>query len=125
MTARLLAFILLGAACLASSLIFTMPAAAQGQPIIMPGACGGGGYHPVCARSRKKTLVTYVNDCAARNDGARVIGQGACPTACPMIFKPVCAVDGTGKRKTYGNECQAKAAGAAIVRQMRCVPLVR
>lgn len=101
------------------------PAAAQGQPLIMSGPCGGHGYHPVCARSRKKTLVTYANSCIARSEGSRVISHGACPIACPMIFKPVCAVDPAGKRKTYGNDCMAKAAGVEIIRRGRCVPLVR
>lgn len=125
MTARHLTWILLAAAALLSSPHFAMPAAAQGQPLLMMGPCGGHGYHPVCARSRKKTLVTYVNSCAARSDGARVINNGACPEACPMVFKPVCALDAAGKRKTFGNDCQAKAAGAKILRGGRCIPLVR
>lgn len=101
------------------------PAAAQGQPLIMPGPCGHHGYHPVCARSRKNTLVTYANACIARSEGSRVISPGACPTACPMIFKPVCAVDPTGKRKTFANDCMARAAGVKVIRRGRCIPLVR
>jgi len=102
-----------------------VPVLAQGQPLIMEGPCGNYGYHPVCARSRKRALVTYVNSCAARSDGARVIGDGACPEACPMIFKPVCARDAGGTRKTYGNDCQARAAGATVIRRGRCIPLIR
>lgn len=125
MTARSCIVYLLGALCAAAIWPAATPALAQGQPLIVMGPCAGPGYRPVCARSRKKTLVTYVNACMARSDGARVISEGACPEACPMIFKPVCAFDAAGKRKTFGNECQARAAGAKILRGGRCVPLVR
>jgi hypothetical protein len=101
------------------------PAAAQGQPLIMAGPCGHHGYHPVCARSRKNTLVTYANACIARGEGSRVISHGACPTACPMIFKPVCAIDAGGKRKTFANDCIARAANVTVIRRGRCIPLVR
>jgi hypothetical protein len=101
------------------------PAAAQGQPLIMAGPCGHDGYHPVCARSRKNTLVTYANACIARSEGSRVISHGACPTACPMIFKPVCAIEAGGKRKTFANDCMARAAGVTVIRRGRCIPFVR
>lgn len=91
----------------------------------MPGPCGEFGYHPVCARSRKNTLVTYANACIARSEGSRVISHGACPTTCPMIFKPVCAIDAGGKRKTFANDCMARAAGVNAIRRGRCIPLVR
>lgn len=120
-----IAFLMMCGVALGLSSSIATPAAAQGQPLIMAGPCGHYGYHPVCARSRKKTLVTYVNECAARGDGARIVSAGACPTNCPMVFKPVCALDARGKRKTFGNDCQAKAAGAKILRGGRCVPLVR
>jgi hypothetical protein len=97
-----------------------MPAAAQGQPVIMMGLCGAYGYQPVCA-SVKGALVTYVNACAAQNAGARVTGNGACPEACPMIFKPVCARDTGGNRKTFGNDCLARLAGAKPIRNGRCL----
>lgn len=105
----------------AACLQFGAPVLAQGQPLIMPGPCAEFGYHPVCGRSRERVLATYVNACAARSAGARVISDGACPAACPMIFKPVCAIGADGKRKTYGNDCQAMAAGAIIIRNTRCL----
>lgn len=119
------AFLIICGVALGFSGSIATPAAAQGQPIIMMGPCGQHGYHPVCARSRKKTLVTYANSCIARSEGSRVISHGACPSACPMIFKPVCAVDAAGKRKTFGNDCQARAAGAKVIRNMRCIPMLR
>ncbi len=110
---------LLTAAWLAATV--ATPAAAQGQPLIMAGPCASFGYHPVCARGRKDGLITYVNACIARADGARIVSVGACPANCPMIFKPVCAVDTGGKRRTFGNECQARIAGARILRNARCI----
>lgn len=121
----LIVFLMMCGAALVPIAPTATPAAAQGQPLIMLGPCGGHGYHPVCARSRKNTLVTYANACIARSEGSRVISQEACPIACPMIFKPVCAVDPDGKRKTYGNDCQAKGAGATAIRTGRCIPLIR
>lgn len=119
------AFLMMCAIALAFTGPSVTPTAAQYQPLIMPGPCAGHGYHPVCARSRKNTLVTYANACIARSEGSRVISHDACPTACPMIFKPVCAADPAGKRKTYANDCMAKAAGVKIIRRGRCIPLVR
>jgi hypothetical protein len=116
---------LIGSAALALFAYVSPPAAAQGQPLIFLGPCGEFGYRPVCARSRKNTLVTYANACIARSEGSRVISHEACPTACPMIFRPVCATDSGGKRTTFGNECQANVAGAKIIRAGRCVPLIR
>jgi hypothetical protein len=101
------------------------PGAAQGQPLIMAGPCGHDGYHPVCARSRKNTLVTYANACIARSEGSRVLSHGPCPEACPLIFKPVCAIDETGRRKTFANDCIAKAAGVRVIRRGRCIPFIR
>ena len=125
MKGEVVAFLIMCGVALGFSGPIATPAVAQGQPIIMMGPCGGHGYHPVCARSRQKTLVTYANACIARNEGSRVISHGTCPAACPMIFKPVCAIDPTGKRRTYGNDCMAKAAGVKVIRGGRCIPLVR
>lgn len=94
-------------------------ARAQGQPLLHVGACPLL-LDQICARSRKKTLVTYVNECTARNDRARMISKGPCPEACPMVYSPVCAIDEAGHRKTYGNACQAKAAGARVLSNRRC-----
>lgn len=95
------------------------PAHAQGQPLIIPGLCAGGGQVPVCA-VKKRTLVTYVNDCAARGARARVIHHRACVEDCPRRYNPVCAIDDSGKRRTYGNACDAQRAGAKIVRNRDC-----
>jgi hypothetical protein len=97
------------------------PAVAQGQPLVFLGPCGEFGYRPVCARARGNVLVTYANACIARSEGARVLSQGSCPVACPMIYKPVCTIDAAGQRKTYANDCQAKAAGATVIRSWRCL----
>jgi hypothetical protein len=92
---------------------------AQGQPLIALGTCPGL-YDPVCARSRKKVLITYPNACLASSDRAKIISKGVCAEACPTIYSPVCAVDEAGHRRTYGNACQAKAAGARILSNRRC-----
>ena len=100
-------------------LISPLPAHAQGQPLIIPGLCAGGGQVPVCA-VKKRTLVTYVNDCAARGAGARVIRDHACHEDCPRRYNPVCAIDEAGKRRTFGNACDAQRAGGRIVRNRGC-----
>jgi len=112
------------ALALAAILSDARGALAQHQPLIGAGVCAGP-YDPVCARSRKNTLITYPNACLATSDRARVIGKGACPDACAMIYSPVCAIDEAGYRKTYGNACQAKAAGARVLSNRRCALTLR
>ncbi len=94
-------------------------ARAQGQPIIRLGECAVA-YQPVCARSRRRVLVTYANACVARANLARIVGDGACPDDCPSIYKPVCARDANGKRRTFMNACAAKNGNAKIIRNTRC-----
>ena len=91
---------------------------AQGQPLITLGPCSGG-YFPVCA-VKKRVLVTYVNSCAARSAGARVISDHGCQDSCPRNYAPVCATDAAGHRRTFGNACEAERAGAKIVRGRGC-----
>ena len=93
-------------------------APAQGQPLIKMGACPYG-YLPVCA-VKKRTLVTYVNACSAKGDGARVVSHRGCIEGCPRQYAPVCAVDGSGARSTFGNACEAEKVGAKIVRNRGC-----
>ena len=112
------------ALALAASLPGTRAALAQHQPLISAGVCAGP-YDPVCARSRKKTLITYPNACLAASDRAKVISKGACPEVCPTIYSPVCAVDDAGHRRTYGNACQANAAGARVLSNRRCALTLR
>ena len=95
-------------------------ALAQWQPVIGIGDCPFA-YQPVCARSRKRVLVTYANACAARAILARIVSDGVCPDNCPSIYKPVCARDANGKRRTYMNACAAKNESAQIVRNTRCL----
>lgn len=97
---------------------------AQGQPLIHIGTCPSL-LDQVCARSRKKVLITYPNECLARTDRAKIISKGACPEACPMVYDPVCAADEAGRRRTYGNACQAKATGARVVSNRRCLSVFR
>jgi hypothetical protein len=107
------------AAILLAGLLFSpQPALAQGQPLIALGPCASG-YLPVCA-VKKRTLVTYVNSCAARGAGARVVSDRACQEGCPRRYAPVCAVDTAGKQHTFGNSCEAERSGAAVVREGRC-----
>lgn len=92
---------------------------AQHQPLIKPGVCAQG-YVPVCA-VKQKTLVTYVNGCAARGVNARVIeADRACFEGCPARYAPVCGTDGTGKKRLYGNACEAEKSGATEIRKGRC-----
>jgi hypothetical protein len=98
--------------------VSTTEAPAQGQPLIKLGACPQG-YFPVCAVT-KRTLVTYVNACAARGVGARVVSNRACLEDCPRRYAPVCAVDGAGVSSTFGNACEAEKSGARIVRNRGC-----
>lgn len=93
---------------------------AQWQPIIRPGECSVA-YQPVCARSRRRVLVTYANACAARANRARIVSDGVCPENCPSIYKPVCARDANGKRRTFMNACAAKNENADIIRNTRCL----
>jgi hypothetical protein len=107
------------AALVAAALLAPAPALAQGQPLIIPGQCSGGGYTPVCA-VKKRTLVTYVNDCAAIGAGARVVSHHACHDGCPRRYAPVCGSDAAGRRSTFGNACEAERSGAKIVRNRGC-----
>jgi|KBSSwiStaDraftv2_1062776.scaffolds.fasta_scaffold2521695_1 hypothetical protein len=91
---------------------------AQGQPLIKMGACPQG-YYPVCAVI-KRTLVTYVNACAAKGVGARVVTHHACMEGCPRKYAPVCAIDASGPRRTFGNACEAEKSGAKVVRNRGC-----
>lgn len=107
------------AALAVAALLAPAQALAQGQPLIIPGQCSGGGYTPVCA-VKKRTLVTYVNDCAAIGAGARVLRYHACQEGCPRQYAPVCAIDDAGRRITFGNACEAERSGAKIVRNRGC-----
>ena len=91
---------------------------AQGQPLIGLGGCPEG-FYPVCA-VKKRTLVTYVNACAARSAGARVVTSRACLEGCPHQYAPVCAIEASGKRSSFGNVCEAEKSGAKIVRNRGC-----
>lgn len=100
--------------CCAAAIVFgflffagTHPARAQGQPVIRLGECAVA-YQPVCARSRKRVLVTYANACVARATLARIVSDGECPENCPSIYKPVYARDANGKRRAFMNACTAK-----------------
>jgi hypothetical protein len=93
---------------------------AQWQPVIGLGSCPYA-YQPVCARSRKRVMVTYANACAARADQARVVADGSCPADCPPGYAPVCARGANGARKTYMNSCAAEKDKAHIVRSGRCM----
>jgi hypothetical protein len=103
---------------LAACTVPTTETPAQGQPLIKLGACPQG-YFPVCA-VKKRTLVTYVNACAAKGVGARVVSDRACLEGCPRQYSPVCAIDGAGARSTFGNACEAEKSGAKIVRNRGC-----
>jgi hypothetical protein len=112
---------LLAVAALSGAVCFAGGSArAQYQPVIRPGVCSFQ-YQPVCAVSRKRTLITYGNACDAKAARARIVSDGACNDACPHIYKPVCARDADGARKTYANECAAKSAKAEIIRRGRCL----
>lgn len=106
-----------------AALFSPLAAAAQGQPLIIPGLCAGGGLTPVCA-VKKGTLVTYVNDCAAIQAGARLVSYHACPENCPRRYAPVCGIDSEGRRRTYGTACDAERSGAKIVRNRGCQGLL-
>jgi hypothetical protein len=93
---------------------------AQYQPVIRQGVCTFQ-YQPVCAVSRKRTLITYGNACDARNARARIVSDGACNDACPQIYKPVCARDAKGARRTFANACTAKAAAVELIHRGRCL----
>lgn len=98
----------------------THPARAQGQPVIRLGECAFA-YQPVCARSRKRVLVTYANACVARANLGHIVADGVCPENCPSVYKPVCARDADGKRRTFMNACAAKKENAKIIRNTRCL----
>lgn len=101
--------------------VTTLPppeANAQHQPLVKPGVCAQG-YVPVCALKRK-TLVTYVNACAARGVNARILADRACIEGCPARYAPVCGTDATGKRRVFGNACEAEKSGATGIRKGSC-----
>ena len=112
--------LLLIIAALSGAIVAADGALAQYQPIIRPGVCSFQ-YQPVCAVSRKRTLVTYGNACDAKAARARILSDGACNDACSHIYTPVCARDAKGARKTFANACMAKAAKAEIIRRGRCL----
>jgi hypothetical protein len=94
-------------------------ARAQHQPLVKPGVCAQG-YVPVCA-VKQKTLVTYVNACAAQGVKARIVaGDRACIEGCPARYVPVCGTDAKGQRRVYGNACEAEKSGAAGIRKGTC-----
>ena len=93
---------------------------AHGQPVIRMDNCPHP-YQPVCARSRKRVLVTFANACIARASLARIVSDGACPQDCPSVYKPVCARDVNDKRRTFMNACAANNANAKILRNTRCL----
>jgi hypothetical protein len=113
MSFRIAAIVVMGITLFSSQQVL-----AQGQPLIALGQCAGG-YFPVCA-VKKRILVTYVNSCAARSAGARVISDHACQEGCPRQYVPVCAKDAAGRHFTFGNACEAERAGTTIVRQRGC-----
>lgn len=109
---------------LAAALLIPHAAHAQHQPLIRPGPCAQG-YVPVCA-VKQKTLVTYVNACAARGVNARVIATDrACIDGCPRHYVPVCGTDGTGQRRVFGNTCEAEKSGATDIRKGPCRRFLR
>jgi hypothetical protein len=110
-----LAAVIGGACCLQDH-----SARAQWQPVIHATECSYV-YQPVCAKSRKRLLVTYANACAARSSLARIVSDGACPDNCPDIYQPVCARDAKGKRRTYPNACAAKNDNAQVISNLRCL----
>lgn len=97
---------------------------AQHQPLVRAGPCAQG-YVPVCA-VKQKTLVSYVNACAARGVNARVIEVNrACLEGCEQKYRPVCATDGDGKRRVFGNTCEAEKSGATDIRKGSCRRFLR
>lgn len=75
---------------------------------------------PVCARTRKRVLATYPNECHAKNDRAVVIAKGACPAVdCQMLWRPVCGRK-NGKNVTYANACIAEKAAANVIAPGSC-----
>lgn len=110
---------ILAIALLAVPLCGPSDAPAQHQPLIKPGLCAQG-YVPVCA-VKQKTLVTYVNACAARGVNARIIAMDrACFDGCPPQYSPVCGIDSSRKRRVYGNACEAEKSGATDIRKGSC-----
>ena len=97
---------------------------AQHQPLVRAGPCAQG-YVPVCA-VKQKTLVTYVNACAARGVNARVIELNrACVEGCERKYQPVCATDSDGKRRVFGNACEAEKSAATDIRNGSCRRFLR
>lgn len=113
-----------GAMVLAAIAFASPTARAQHQPLVKPGVCAQG-YVPVCA-IKQKTLVTYVNLCAAHGVNAKVIAADrGCFEGCPARYAPVCGTDGAGKRRLYGNACEAEKSGATDIRTGRCRIMLR
>ncbi len=116
-------FILPSAIC--AGLLFTaallapQPVQAQHQPLVKPGVCAQG-YVPVCA-VKQKTLVTYVNACAAQGVKARIIASDrACIEGCPAQYAQVCGTDAKGQRRVFGNACEAEKSGATDISKGSC-----
>jgi hypothetical protein len=108
------------AGLLASIVLFPDVAHSQYQPLIKPGLCAQG-YAPVCG-IRKKTLVTYVNACAAQGAKAKLIAADrGCFEGCPPRYSPVCGTNAAGKRQVYGNTCEAEKSGATDIQKDRCL----
>lgn len=113
-----------GVMALAAIVFAPQAAQSQHQPLVKPGVCAQG-YVPVCA-VKQKTLVTYVNACAARGVNARIIATDrACFEGCPAQYAPVCGTDTAGKRQLYGNVCEAQKSGATDIRKGRCRMMLR
>ena len=77
-------------------------------------------YDPVCARSVKGVLVTYANECNAKQAGAAVIAPGTCERVkCPPAELTVCARK-DGKNANYTNSCVAEKEGASVLLRDKC-----
>jgi hypothetical protein len=75
---------------------------------------------PVCARTRRKVLATYPNECYANRDRAIVVSKGSCPNVgCPMLWAPVCGRKG-GKNESFANSCLAEKGGAVVIAAGSC-----
>ena len=77
-------------------------------------------YDPVCARTVKGVLVTFTNECSAKQAGAAVIAKGSCDRVkCPPAELTVCARK-DGKNRGYTNSCVAEKDGAAVLLRDQC-----
>jgi len=107
---------------LAGAFLFSTAAEAQigvkrkkGPPVHCTGQ-----YDPVCARSVKGVLVTYANECSAKQAGGAIIAQGTCEKVkCPPAELTVCARR-DGKNANYANACIAEKEGASVLLRDQC-----